>query len=369
MFNFKFNFNFVPVASDFIETHMSTANGEYVKVYLYILNMAVKGQGAEPRIIARRLNLLESDVLNAIEYWQEIGLLSSAGKTITIGASISTCEEPNSDTSASESPIRTQQPVSSQAPAYQGSPQASAQAASNIQAPQSHQTPNPAHTKKTAAQVSSEMLSNPELAGITEMAQEFLRKTLTNDEISTLYWFNDRDSGLGFSPELIMILLEYCVNKGKFDMRYIEKTAIGWHKRGIKTMEDAEKYLSSEEASNKFCYELKNLFGIKDRNLSKTEENYIKQWHDECGMDAEMIALAYEYCIMATNKLSFQYMDSIIKNWHKLGISTIEGAQKDREAFRNKNKNGKKFNDKNTSVYHQGTTDYSDLEKRMNEKY
>lgn len=362
MFNFKFNFNFVPVASDFIETHMSTANGEYVKVYLYILNMAVKGLSTEPRIIARRLNLLESDVMNAVEYWQEKGLLSSNGGTITIGASITATEEPVSAVqSAPEQYTPSEIPVS----------------ASSQPAPvqTSAQPPDPIRTKKSAAQVSEKILSNPELADLTAMAHQVLNKPLTNDDIATLYWFNDSEGGLGFSPELIMILIEYCVNNGKVDMRYIEKTAIGWHKDGVKTIADAEKYLSSKEDMNKFYYELKKIFGIQGRNLSKAEEKYIYEWHNDCGMSAEMIALAYEYCIMATGKISFQYMDSIIKNWHKLNISTVDAAQKNRAEFRSKNPGKapgspqKKFSDKSASVYRQGATDYSDLEKRMNEKY
>lgn len=336
MFNFRFNFNFVPISSDFIENYMTMANGEYVKVYLYILNMAVKGQGAEPRLIARRLNLLESDVLNAIEFWQEKGLLSSDDGTITIGASIEThkIQEPESDSDKPE-------------PEKQS------------------KTQSALPSKKTAAQINEELLNNPELAGLNEIAQEFLGKTLNTNETQTLYWFYD---GLGFSAELIMILLEYCVNKGKRDMRYIEQTAIGWNEQGINTVEAAEKYVSSESDNRKFLYELKNLFGIKDRNFSNTEEKYIKQWRENCGMDAEMIALAYEYCIMSTNKLSFQYMDRIIRNWKKAGISTIEAAEKDHEEFKNKNAQ-KKFSDKDSSVYKSGGTDYSDLERRMNAKY
>ncbi|MDO5397684.1 MAG: DnaD domain protein [bacterium] len=335
MFNFRFNFNFVPISSDFIENYMTMANGEYVKVYLYILNMAVKGQGAEPRLIARRLNLLESDVLNAIEFWQEKGLLSSDDGTITIGASVSAHE------------IQEPEPVTNK-PEPEKPPKAQSKPA-----------------KKTAAQINEELLNNPELAGLNEIAQEFLGKTLNTNETQTLYWFYD---GLGFSAELIMILLEYCVNKGKRDMRYIEQTAIGWNEQGIKTAEAAEQYVSSESDSRKFLYELKNLFGIRDRNFTNTEEKYIKQWHENCGMDAEMIALAYEYCVMSTNKLSFQYMDTIIRNWKKAGISTIEAAEKDHEDFKNKNSQ-KKFSDKDSSVYKSGGTDYSDLERRMNAKY
>ena len=348
MFNFKFNFNFVPVSSDFIENHMTMANGEYVKVYLYILNMAVTGSSAEPRVIARRLNLLESDVLNAVEFWQERGLLSSDGSTITIGASVNTVGA-SVNTSEEVAPALPREPKPASIPVQK--------------------KPEPAEQRKSAAQISDELVSNPELAGLSEMAQEFLGKTLTNKELETLYWFYDN---LGFSAELIMVLLEYCVSKGKRDMRYIEATAIGWDNRGIKTVEAAEQYMLSETDDKKFLYELKDLFGIKDRNLSKTEEAYINQWRDKCGMSVEMIALAYEYCILATNKLSFQYMDSIIRNWKKAGISTVEAAEKDHEDFKNKNKNKpapKKFSDKDSSVYKSGGTDYSDFERRMNAKY
>lgn len=364
MFNFKFNFNFVPVSSDFIENHMTMANGEYVKVYLYILNMAVKGSSAEPRVIARRLNLLESDVLNAVEFWQERGLLSSDGGTITIGASVNTIGSSVNTISSSANTISASVNISEEvAPSL---PQENKPI--SVPVPKKPD-PEPVEQRKSAAQISDELVSNPELAGLSEMAQEFLGKTLTNKELETLYWFYDT---LGFSAELIMVLLEYCVSKGKRDMRYIEATAIGWDSRGIKTVEAAEKYMLSETDDKKFIYELKDLFGIKDRNLSKTEEAYINQWRDKCGMSVEMIALAYEYCILATNKLSFQYMDSIIRNWKKAGISTVEAAEKDHEDFKNKNKNKpapKKFSDKDSSVYKSGGTDYSDFERRMNAKY
>ena len=46
-----------------------------------------------------------------------------------------------------------------------------------------------------------------------------------------------------FSSELILILLEYCVSKGKSDYRYIEKVAIAWHNMNITTIDDAQNYI------------------------------------------------------------------------------------------------------------------------------
>lgn len=225
------------------------------------------------------------------------------------------------------------------------------------------EAPNPAYTKKTAAEAAMNPLVNEKLAEIAAMAQEFLERTLNDSEIGTLYWFYDK---LGFPAELIMMVLEYCVSKGKRDMRYIEKVAISWHENGINDIVSAEKYMADEAQRRKYHYELKKLFGITDRNFSKTEEALINQWHDGYGMGLEMIALAYEYCIMAIGKLGFRYMDKIIRNWHKAGINTIEEAERDHEEFK---KRTAKFTDKDASVYKPDGTNYSEIERRMNAKY
>lgn len=324
MFNFKFNFNFVPVSTDFIENYMTDTHGDYVKVYLYILNMAIKNESSQPRSIAKKLKMMEGDVLNAIEYWQERGLLSSDGENITIGISAFNNEPNDKDETVSHDPM---------------------------------------YTKKTAVQVNTDPIANKQLSEIASIAQGLLDKPLTDNDLSTLYWFYDN---LGFSAELIMMLLEYCVSKNKRDMRYIEKVAISWHENGINNIEAAEKYMHDESESRQTYYELKKLFNITDRNFTKTEEMMLDQWSNEYKMSSEMIALAYEYCIMSINKLSFQYMDSIIKNWHKAGIQTIEAAEKDHEDFKSRSK---KFTDSDTSVYKPDGTDYSKIERLMNGKY
>lgn len=315
MYNFKFNLNFVPIESEFIENHMVGANGEYVKVYLYILNTLIKGNGIETSVIAKSLNLLESDVINAIEYWREKGIL----------------REDNSAPTAA--------------------------------APTIASDPDPMRTKKTMTQIKTNPLAEKQLSEIATLAQELLGKTLSDPDLRTLYWFYDE---LGFSPEVIMMLLEYCVSKDKRDVRYIEKVAIAWHKRGINDIRSAEAYIESEAQLAKAYYELKKLFGINDRKLSKTEDAYMHKWLETYNMSVEMVALAYEYCIMAIGKMTFQYMNKIIENWHKQGIDTLEAAEREHEDFKNK---GRKFSETDSSIYNDDDTDYAEFERRMNEKY
>lgn len=186
-----------------------------------------------------------------------------------------------------------------------------------------------------------------------------LGKTLRNKDIETLYWFYDE---LGLSPEVITMLLEYCVSKDKRNMNYIEKVAISWHENGIVTIDAADRFINNEKEKSGYFYSLRKLFGIDNRSLSKTEETYLKSWRDDLGMDENMVGLAYEYCIMQTSKLSFPYMNSIIKRWNELGIHTVPEAERDHEDFKTKNKQN------NLDVYNDDDFNYAELEKIMQNK-
>lgn len=306
----KFNadFDFIPVSADFIENHMPSANGAYVKVYLLALSLAFSKNEMTTAQIAQRLNLLESDVVNAFEYWKEKGVLRINGDNILFGSS-QPAEEKN--------------------------------------------------VKKNIEQISDAMTNNQALADLCALSQEILGKPLKNKDIETLYWFYDE---LCFSPEVITMLLEYCVSKDKRNMNYIEKVAISWHEKGIATMEDANKLITDEKERNGYIYSLRRLFGIDNRNLSKAEENFLKKWKNEFNMDENMVALAYEYCVIQTGKLSFPYMNSIIERWHKIGIKTIVDAKKDHDDFKNKNKKN------NLDVYDDNNLNYDELERIMQDK-
>ncbi len=312
----KFNckIDFIPVSADFIENHMPSANGAYVKVYLMALSLAFLGADMSTSAMAQKLNLLESDVVNALEYWNKEGVLKYDEANVLFGGA----KPSEKQTAQSKEP-----------------------------------------EKKNIEQISNAINENKALADLCTLSQEILGTTLKNKDIETLYWFYDE---LGLSPEVITMLLEYCVSKNKRNMNYIEKVAISWHKNGIFTIDAADKFITAEKEKDGYFYSLRKLFGIDNRNLSKTEETYLKTWREEYGMDENMVGLAYEYCIMQTSKLSFPYMNSIIKRWDEKNIHTIPEAEKDHEDFKTKNKQN------NLNVYNDNDINYDELEKIMRDK-
>lgn len=316
----KFNCktDIIPVSADFINNHMPSANGAYVKVYLLSLSLAYSNEEMSTAEMAGKLNLLESDVVNALEYWSKNGILSYDKENVLFGGA---------------EPIKNREPLKQQ------------------------KTSRP--EKKTMEEISEAMMENKTLADLCTLSQEILGKTLKNKEIETLYWFYDE---LGLSPEVITMLLEYCVSKDKRNMNYIEKVAVSWHENGIVSIDAADKFITAEKERSGYMYTLKKLFGIENRLITKGEELYFKTWHDEYGMDENMVGLAYEYCIEYTNDVHYSYMNSIMKRWNEMGIHTIEAAEKDHKDFKNKKKQN------NQSVYNDDNYNYDELEKIMQDK-
>ena len=68
--------NFTPVSNTFIEKYMLGARGEFIKVYLLLLKFNTSGEpGVSSSILASSLNLLESDIMNALNYWSDQGII------------------------------------------------------------------------------------------------------------------------------------------------------------------------------------------------------------------------------------------------------------------------------------------------------
>ena len=74
----KFQTNATLLPNDFIDNYMVNANGEFIKVYLFLLRHAEDDNPALTlSMIADCLNNTEKDILRALRYWESEGLLRS----------------------------------------------------------------------------------------------------------------------------------------------------------------------------------------------------------------------------------------------------------------------------------------------------
>ncbi len=216
------------VSNIFIDEYMPGANGEFVKIYLYLLrSLSVHDADISVCRIADVFNHTEKDVLRALKYWEQAGLLDlcfDSEKTLTniiIKPLYSKVDTP--DTSAVHNvtaatvaaqaiSVLSKTPIESAKNTKEGSIPAEMSSSDNKQFIKHTYTANEL----------KEFKSQNEVIEFTYLAEKYLGKTLNGSDINSLLFIYDV---LGFSAELIGFLLEYCVTNGHKSMRYIEKVA------------------------------------------------------------------------------------------------------------------------------------------------
>lgn len=293
---FALNNEFVPVSVYFIENCLKNVSGGFLKVYLYALGLASKCVDADTETIAKELNMLESDVLQAFSYWKSIGMLIEDEGVVEF------LPRPQNEEFFAEP----------EQAAYQ-------------------ETAAFKKANYDSVEIAKKISENNSLSEMVQLAQELLAKPLSTSELETLFWLNDE---LGFSAEAILLLLDYCISKDKRNMRYIEKVAISWHEQGFVSPDAIMEALANEEEKNTVAYKLRRAMGIADRPITTPEEAYLNKWCEEFKIPEDMIILAYEQCLLNTSKLSFPYMDKIIERWHSQGITTRQQAEDDNNKYK-----------------------------------
>lgn len=179
----------------------------------------------------------------------------------------------------------------------------------------------------TEEDVTREYRTNPEFPSMVGEAQRRLGRLLSTEELKillSLYRY------LGLPPEVISILINYCIQRSRArgqtrmpSIRSIEKEGYRWADLGIDTMEDAAVYMQSQLSLHADIERVRALLGIEGRKLTPGEEKLITAWLS-WGFGEREIRLAYEKTCMNTGGLKWPYLNSILKSWHEQGLRTLE---------------------------------------------
>jgi DnaD/phage-associated family protein len=96
--------------------------------------------------------------------------------------------------------------------------------------------------------------SSAKRAQLLFVIEQYICKPLAPSEVESVYYISEQ---LHFSDALIDYLLQYCIDRGKKDFRYIEKVAVNWAEHGITTPKQAER------AASGFGKSRRGIAGIK----------------------------------------------------------------------------------------------------------
>lgn len=314
--------NFTPVSNVFIENYMPKARGEFVKVYLLMLKYNTSGEmGASSGVLASSLNLLESDILNALNYWNDEGVIKLIPLDKMGNFSVEFVD-------LVEYSVNKNKEV-------------------NL----------------------LEALNKTSTKDMLNDIEKLLGRPLSPKEMTTYLSWQDE---FNFSSELILILFEYCVSRGKSDYRYIEKVAIAWHNMKIQTIEDAQNYIKKTEDKWVKIRHILNYLGIKNPDLMKPQEEMLEKWIVDYAFPVEVIEKACNICFQRLNRADFKYIDGILASWNKSNLKTIVAIEEKEANYKNSQAkrsfasskpqevNALKFNNFEAREY-----DYDSLEKKL----
>ena len=311
---------FTPISNVFIEKYMPFARGEFVKVYLLLLKYNFSNEpGVNSSILASSLNLLESDVMNALNYWNDQGVIKFVPVDKMNNFSIEFVPLDND--------------LSSTSPDV------------NL----------------------LDALNNTETNDMLRDIERILCRPLSTKEMEIyLGWQKD----FSFTSELILILIEYCASKGKVDYRYIEKVALAWNDMGIKTIEKAQSHIKQTEDKWVKIRQILNYLGINNSEIMKPQEELLNKWINVYKFDIQLIKKACDICFQRLNRADFKYIDGILSKWFNDNIKTLDDVAIKDKQHKNNYKNSSTNYQKNLKAsgfnnFEPRDYDYDDLEKKL----
>lgn len=325
--------SFTTVSDIFIDQYMTKANGEFVKVYLYLLRATGSGAGiATISEIADHFSNTEADIIRALNYWASEGILQLQSGADGQIMGINLCSLSVSGVQAAQSNI--QSTVADNAAQNNLQNSVVNNAAQNISTVNTRmhdsvveklksQTPDKAASsqKEYTLDEIKEFRKNPDISELFFIIETYLKHTLSSTDTNmVLYWLDE----LHFSTDLVEYLAEYCITKGHSSLRYMNKVALGWADAGIKTVDQAK---DDAAAHSQIYYSVMKALGITGRNLVDSEVSLINKWVGEYGFDIELVKAACSKTISAIQKPSFEYTDSILANWRKKDVHTLKDVE------------------------------------------
>ena len=358
------------ISNLFIDEYMADANDAQLKIYLFLIRMMNANLPTSVTDIADKFNYTEKDVLRALMYWESRQLLAldfDAAHNLS-GIQILSLDKPYEAprTAPRITPVLSFiRPASMQTGMTSRTPMASSDIASRTGMPEqtNHSESNALSKPEYSLDELRNFKSNQDIEQLLMVTEQYVGRQLTRSDMETILFLYDR---LGFSTDLIDYLVQYCVEHGKKDFRYMEKVALSWHEQGITSPKDAQ---NASRKYDKIVYTIMKSLG-KNTNPAPKELEYINKWTKEYGFLLDVIQEACDKTVLTTDKNRFAYADGILKKWyeagvhHKADIPAADAAYK-RAQTNNQSARGNIISKNKFNNFKQNDYDFDQLEQQI----
>ena len=204
------------VPNAFIDELLAEANGDYVRVYLYLLRHCKENMKVHS--VADSLNLTDRDITRAISYWEKKGIFKEG------------------TTGVVEEEIRNEEAARLSEANLEMKREQNLMKASFFSAKNQDDILLSGEKKRE--------IDEEEFEGILFVAKHLLPGGVTRSHVQKFEYMVEY---LAMDSELIEFLLDYCASIQKTSPRYIERVALDWSEQGITTVKQAQELIKDFE--------------------------------------------------------------------------------------------------------------------------
>ncbi len=301
-----------------VKNNLRLAGAVQLKVLLYLYcNSGIADTSCEA--IANALGIDRGDVCDALVFWCERGLVLKDDVTATVDLADF---QPEKGANVPAEAVPAAVAGSVHIPVFQNT------------GPERKTVPELPISRPSHEQIVIRCKECEELRLLFAEAQNVLGKTIGYEGQSILIMLHD---SYDLPVEVILMLLEYAVKKGKTGYKFIATVGKEWSEKEIVTIDAAEEYISEHNETDELWKSFKALTGVKNPNPTAKQRKFLSIWKNDFSFSAEMISLAYEICVDNTGKMNLEYMNKVMKNWYEKGIKSPSDAEREQAKWNENN--------------------------------
>lgn len=291
--NWSTLFEDINIPELFVSNHLTNANGDYVKLYLYCMFISKHNGDISPLDLSKKLSLPLSTVEQGLRYWEENGVMTRKQKNYILN-------------------------------------DLKQQEIGKLYTPKLTSLPEDA-VKNTSKNVQRTKIIN----AINSMFFQGVMSPTWYTDIDTLF------AKYKFEEDVVYSLFQYCFDRQALHRKYLFTVADAWAQSGIVTMEDVDNYYSQFEKTNQMKKSIGKKLGFV-RNLSEYEEAYVNKWVNDFNYPLDIIEIALKKTTSKTNP-SFDYIDKILTDWHERKLNSVSDINEFLKTQREKQKEFKQL--------------------------
>ena len=147
--------------------------------------------------------------------------------------------------------------------------------------------------------------------------------------VMTPTWYNDIElwfDKYGFDGQVMISLFQYAFDNSSLNRNYIQAVASAWQQNNVKTYSDLEIYDQKRENFIKIEKNIAKKLGFS-RKFTTFEQSYIEQWINEYNFDINIIDIALKQTTSKSNP-NMKYVHSLLSDWHDRNLKSIEDINK-----------------------------------------